>query len=715
MTDAVIDKLNKSGHRIYLLTGRRDKRFSYKRVFERYDFPYEDESVKDVFESVSPDMVVFMGAFDTNFDWRRARQESTRYASALMNIMSAYSVVGKGRFVYFSSHEVYSRSYQDNIPESESVSPSGFKALALAQGEEICDNYRRMQGLDTVILRFDHLYGIPVKGQEESNPCFRLCLEGLKTGKISASDRNVFSMIYLNDAVELAYRVMEKEKTARSCYHISSGEEISEMKLADLVAKGLGAGVQVVNNSVGEKRRVILDTGSYEQEYTQQIFTHCETGVENVVHYINRYKDSFIHAEDKGGGTMGRIWHTLKGVLGSLFPFAENMICFIPFFILNNSTAGSEYFARLDFYLLYVLLFAIVHGQRQAVFSSLLAIAGYCYREMGGNSGFEILLDHNTYVWMAQLFIVGMAVGYMRDQLYQLKKDDEEEIRYLQRRVEDISDINDSNVRMKQGFESQLVSQRDSLGKIYDITSSLELYAPEEVLFYAARVLGELMDSRDVAVYTVANADYARLFSFTSREARKLGNSIKYTAMEKMYAELKERHVFINKDMDDKLPLMAGAVYTEDKMELILMIWGIPWQRMTLGEANRLTIVGSLIQNAVVRSNRYLEVLTSQRYLEGTNVLARDAFAVLVKAFFEARSDGLTECTLLEIHTQTVGIKQAVKILGSGIRQTDYMGISKDGRLYVLLSNTDEENARGVMERFRKSGLESSPREGAQI
>ena len=41
MMDAIIDKLNKNGHRLYVLTGRRDKRFSYKHIFERYDFEYE--------------------------------------------------------------------------------------------------------------------------------------------------------------------------------------------------------------------------------------------------------------------------------------------------------------------------------------------------------------------------------------------------------------------------------------------------------------------------------------------------------------------------------------------------------------------------------------------------------------------------------------------------------------------------------------------------
>lgn len=712
MADAVIDKLNKSKHRVFLLTGRRDRKFSYKHVFERYDYPYEDESIKDIFESVKPDMVIFMGAYDTNFDWHRERQESVRYTASLMNMLSTYSMVGKGRFVYFSSHEVYGGSHYNNIQEQEAAQPRGFKAMAVAQGEEICENYRKTQGIETLVLRFDHLYGVPRKGQEESNLCFQMCLEALKTGKVSASDRRSFSMLYLNDAVELAYKVMMEEQPALYCYHISSMEEINEVNLAEAVIKAMGGGIRLVNNSVGDRYRLVLDGKAYQEEYDQRIFVHYEEGAEQVARYMKRHADSFISAEDTGGSRAARIWHGIKVGFKRVFPFVENLICFVPFFILNSKAAGSEYFNRLDFFLLYVLLFAIVYGQQQAIFSSLLAVVGYFLQQMYGRTGFEVLLDYNIYIWMAQLFIIGMVVGYMRDQLQFIRDENEEEVRYLSRKVDDIADINDSNVRMKQSFETQLVNQRDSLGKIYEITSSLEAYASEEVLFYAAKVLGELMDSRDVAVYTVANGDYARLFSFTSKEAKKLGNSIKYTDMEDLYNDLKEHRVFINKKMDEKLPLMASAVYTEDQMELILMVWGIPWQRMTLSEANRLTIVGALIQNAVVHANRYLDALTNQRYLEQTRIMSPDAFGQLVHAFFGAKANGLTECALLEIGA--ADRVQAAEALGKNMRQTDYMGVLDDGGFYILLSNTDEKNAEGVIERFRSAGYECELREGAE-
>ncbi len=711
--DSMIDKMNKSGHQVYLFTGRKDKRASYKRVFERYNFAYDTDSIEDIFKSIQPELTIFMGAYDTNFDWNMARQESVRYSTALTNLLSAYSITGKGRFVYISSHEVYSSVHGASVTETMPTESRGLKALTIAHGEELCNSYRTTQGMDTLILRFDHIYGIPKKGERLEDSCFKMCLEGLKTGKISANSRNSFSMIYLKDAVEFAYKAIVDTKSAHACYHISSMEEINETQLAELIQKHMDEKIELVDNSVGEKHRLLLNGRRYQDEYPTRIFVSYDEGVKKVVQYMKRYRETFLRDEDAGAGRLGKLWHNIRVIIKKLIPFAENLICFIPFFMLNNRAVGSRYFGRLDFYLLYVLLFAIVHGQQQALLSAVLAVAGYCFRQMYERTGFEVLLDYNTYVWIAQLFILGMVVGYMRDQLRYIKDEHEERVGYLHGKLGDIEDINDSNIRMKQSFEMQIMNQKDSLGKVYEITSRLDAYAPEEVLFYAAEMLAKLMESKGVAIYTVANGDYARLFSATSKEARRLGNSIKYTAMENMYNELKERRVYINKTLEDQMPLMASAVYEGEEMQLILMLWGLPWQRMTLAEANRLTVIGALIQNTVLRANRYLDALKEQRYVAGTNVLGEEAFTHLATAFFEARDKGLTECTLLAVAGVNEHNRQeAAGVLSGQMRQTDYLGIVQ-GNLYVLLSNTDRQGAKSVMERFQAKGYRSELKEEA--
>ena len=383
--------------------------------------------------------------------------------------------------------------------------------------------------------------------------------------------------------------------------------------------------------------------------------------------------------------------------------------------MVGSSYPFTSFTIFLDFYLLYVLLFAIVYGQQQATFSAVLAVSGYCFRQSYTRSGLEILLDFNTYVWIAQLFILGLVVGYMKDQLTAVRGEDQQEMEYLSGQLDDIQDINTSNVRLKNVLEVQIVNQNDSFGRIYEITSSLDQYDPSEVLFYAAEILSRLVGSKDVAIYSVANRSYARLFSATSKTARQLGNSIEYTSYEQMYADLKERKVFINKNMDEKYPLMANAIYSEDEMQLILMIWGIPWERMTLGQANMLVVIGYLIQNAVVRANRYIEALENQRYIEGTKIMETEAFGNLVQAYLRAGNKNLTECTILQIDVPKQKQEEAADVLTQLMRQSDYIGQLSDGNLYVLLSNTDQKDADFVIQRFEKAGYRSWRKEGAEL
>lgn len=713
MTETLIDRLNKNGDRVYLLTGQRENTPLRQKVFEKYNYAYDDESVKDVFESVKPDITIFTGAWDSHFDWRRARQEAVRYSAALLNILTAYSMIGSGRFVYFSSQEVFSGNYAQNLPESGKESPIGFRGMAIAQGEEICANYHKKQGLEVRILRFDHVYWIPKRGQPEADPCCTMCLEALKSGRISASDRDVFSMLFVKDAVELAHKAIIAPEVRQPLYHISSMEEINGLQLAAMVQDAMGGGISVVDNSVGDYHRLVLDGSAFARDMGQKIFTSYQEGVQQVAQYMKRHAESFIRAEDTGGSFWDRFRHKLKVFLAAMVPYLENLVAFFIFYYLNSIAAGSSFFERLDFFLLYVLLFAVIHGQKQAILSSLLAVLGHLVQQAGIRSGFEVLLDYNTYVWIAQLFIVGLVIGYLKDQLRTVKQEDQDEIEYLETRLADIADINDSNVRMKENFELQLVNQKDSLGKIYEITSTLERQAPEEVLFTAVQILSRLMDCGGAAIYTVANRSFARLFSANSQEAKSLGNSIEYPAMTSMYEELKERRVYINKTMEEKLPLMASAVYNDGEMALIFMLWGIPWQRMTLAEANRLAVIGQMVQSAVVRASQYLDTLRNERFVENSRLMETKSFLQLARAFFRAQDQGLTDCTLLEVFVPDEDYVGASMALSRSTRQTDYMGAAQDGVFYVLLSNTSIENAAFVVDRFRTAGYESRLIKGA--
>lgn len=704
--NAILDKLNKEGHRTYVLTGNKYKKGRYKTVYEKYSFEYDTDCIKDIFDSIDPDIVIFTGAFDPNFDWNQARKETVRYSAGLLNTLIAFVMLKRGRFIYLSSEEVYGNSYPNDIIEAETAAPESFRAMALAQGEAVCMNYQKTMQSDIVILRLDHLVTVPKKKAEVNERCAQMCMEALKSGKVSVNSQNTISMLFLTDAVEFIYQIIAAGKIQHAIYHISASEAVNEMQMARLIVKEM-EGTPVVDNTIDGNHRVVLSNRRFEKEFGGRIFHHKEVIVQKVAQYMKRHKSQFIEEEDEGTAFLGSLYQKTMLLIRAGIPYIENLICFIPFFMLNNRAAGSEYFANLDIYLIYVLLFAIIYGQQQATFSAILAVAGYCFRQMYSRSGFEVMIDYNTYIWIGHLFIFGLVVGYMKDRLKAAAFENDAEVNYLSDQLDDIQDINRINVRMKNILETQVINQNESIGKVYEIISTLDKYEPAEVLFYAAEVLSRLVDSNDVAIYTVESNGYARIISATSSKARELGNSIRYRELEDMHTELKKRRVFINKKLDNRYPLMANAIYSEDDMQLILMVWGLSWERMTLSQANKFVVIGYLIQNALVRANRYMEALENERYVKGTDILETGAFKTLVGAYLSARQRGLAVCSVLKVEVPDGNYEAAGSILGSKLRKTDYLGKLEDGELYALLSNTEENDAEYVMRRFSEAGYSS--------
>jgi len=700
--ESMVNRLHKEGHRIFLLTGSKDKKTRYKHVFEYYRFDFENESVPQVFESVRPDVTLYLGACDSGTRVTNETQ-AVHFFSGLTNLLVSFSMIYQGRFVYLSTSDIFVGDRDSLILEEDKPCCDTPRALVLAQAEELCASYRENLGRDVVVLRLDQLYSTPQSRGEVKENCGRLCLEAVQKHTVTCNENSFFSMLYEADAVEFIYRVMSCQAHREGVYNLSSSVLVTEQMLAGYIQE---AGVEAVphesNTAVSGR---VLSNKRYREEFGMRFFSDPQKMVERTVQYMQE------HPEDFGEGTQKkslrqRIVDRMGWLVSILLPYVENLICFIPFFMLNNWAVGSKYFDRLDFYLLYVLLFAIIHGQQQATFSAILATAGYVFRQMYTKSSFEVLSSYNTYVWLAQLFIVGMLVGCMRDKLREQKLESLEEKEYLTSRMDDMFDINQSNVHVKDSLRTQIINQNNSVGKIYEITSSLDQYTTEEVLFHAAEIMAKLMETRDVAVYMVSNHDYARLLSATSDKAKSMGRSIRYRETGDMFDTLLQRQVFINRKLDQSLPMMANAIYDNDEMQIIIMVWGIPWEAMTLGHANLMSVISSLIREAVLRAGRYMKALEDQRYEKDSKILNKEAFSTLVHMFQAAHARGVTDCTVLRYAGQDAAARS--EEVRAHLRQSDYLGSLEDGCLYILLPNADRSDAQFAIQRLAANGFEVS-------
>ena len=699
-------KLYKEGHRIYVLSGSRNPANHYEYVFERYDFPYSSASIEEVFQSVNPDVTVLLGAFDGNLSGEDPKREAIEYAAGLQNILLSWSALEKGRLIYLSSAEVYGSSYQIPVTESIWPIPRGIRARMLFQGEESCRFYQEKLKKDVLILRLDRLHQVPRDKREASfGICESMCLEAFRNGAVSYRRNYQYGLTYMGDAVESIYKLVSCEKYKYGLYHISSGVAYSELQIADSIGKYLGKELEKIDNTLEEQNSVILSNERIKEEFGFQIWCEPEETIQKTLRYMRRHSGRFLERSHPGWNLWYRIYFKTIELLGALVPYIENLILFIPFFMLNNRAVGSQYFSKIDFYLVYVLLFAVVHGQRQATFSALLATAGYLFRQMYHESGITVVTDYNTYVWIAEIFIIGLVVGYMKDQLNFLKDEKEQEVDFLSERVTDITDINDSNLRVKEGLITQVVNYDYSLGTLYDMIEQLEQDHPEKILFHAITLIRNVTNCQDVSLYCINEEKYSRLFGHTSAKAASMGHTVYLPAKEPLYEAFARQEVYLNRNMDPEYPMMAYCIYDGEKMDMMILLWSIPFERMTINESNRLIVFSKLIQKSVKRSAAYLDLLRDKRYQEDSPALRAEAFEKLVNTYHEAGEKNLTEYTLLQVVSAETDMGKAAIIIAEILCETDYIGYRNDGNLYILLTSTDRKGCGFVQNNLRQRGI----------
>lgn len=702
-------KLHKEGHRLYVLSGSRNPGNHYTHVYEQYNFPYDSASVEEVFRSIRPDVTILLGAFDGNFTGEDLKAEAVSFSAGLQNILLSWAAMEKGRLIYLSSVEVYGKSYQEPVPEEVRPTPRGIRPIMLYQGEESCRFFREQLGRDVAVLRIDRLHDVPSDKRDAFRTiCGRKCLDAFRDGTVSYRSNHTYGLTYMGDAIEAIYKLVICETHSEWLYHISSSRACSEEDIAKTLQGILGDKLEVVNNTLEDAERIILSNERMKEEFGFSIWCEPQDTVEKTLDYMAKHSSRFLDEDHQGLDIWHKLYYKVMRTLGALVPYMENLALFIPAFMLNNRATDSLYFSKIDFYLLYVLVFAVVHGQRQATFSAALATAGYLFRQMYGRSGLAVVTDYNTYVWIAEIFILGLVVGYMKDTLQFLREEKEQEVDYLSERVDDIGDINDSNLRVKEDLMNQVINYDYSLGIIYEATALLEQDHPVEILFHAINMIQQVMECQDVSIYRVNQENYARLFAYSSKKAASLGNTVYIPDKKPLEEAFLHDEVYVNQSMNREYPMMAYTVHSTKNMHILILIWSIPFERLTIDETNRLIIIGKMIQQSLKRADRYLESLRELRYDFGGDGLKPDAFEELVGAYRKAGEENLTEYILLRIDCGREEQEEKIHTLHQMLRESDYIGNLYDGELYVLLTSTDHTGCTFVQKNFEARNIRST-------
>jgi nucleoside-diphosphate-sugar epimerase len=706
LMESVIVKLHKEGHELFVVTGRKLQEEHHEGTIDAYFVEYGDSSLYYVFESVKPDAVICTGAFDELFHWKE-QTDSAKYLAGFNNILISAIKSKVSKFIYFSTTDVYDMSMNGKAAEhTVSITTGSLREMTMRSAEDLVMRYKTSSKTKFTILRCSDIYG-------ECNGQFYLDSFLMYSLKTALMNNTVFvergknhNLIYVQDVTEALVRVLKQEELPHIVYNIASEEYMSEEEFLDyyqefLAKRPIQNAIDAVNPSTGEISCELAekDWGFSVRGKFKQIFPE-------IFRKFKIYLDS-QSGEVKKKGIFGQIRDKLRATLKWFYPYVECIAAFLVFFLLDRLTLNIKYFDVIDFYILYVALIAIVYGKGKAIIAIVLSFLGRLINYGGLTGQGRTMIDYNTYIWVLQLLILGMSIGYVRDNDAQKLEDEKENTAAVSRELVDVKEINNSNVRIKQVYEERLLNYKDSFARIYSIVTQLNDLEPDKIMLASIDVVQKIMNVTDVAIYNVGKGSYYGRLAATSRNMT--GNTKKSFRLEDMgdvYEEIKEHRIFMNTQVDPQKPDMAGGVYHGEVLEALILIQNVPFENMTLYHSNLFAVLLNLIAQSMHTASIYLEESALSRYMPNTRILNARSFERILQIQEEGQEQKNTEFFVMEvINDENKSLEELDSQITSLLRQHDYLGVDEEGRLFILVTNTNKAEARFVVERLEGKGI----------
>ena len=705
-TEELINKLNKEDWRVFTLVSENCTKPS--RVFEQYHFDYTSDSVEEIVGSCRPDVILYTGAYDPLYTWEDKSQKevSRNFIAGLDNLLMCAHDFHVSHFVFLSSECVFEEPYIFNIGEDVNCAPVSYKGITMSLGEKMVASFGEISSVEVSILRIADMYFIPKNDKECKDHFTSMCLNALSSGSLSINAKKIRSPLYISDAIQAIFLLISAPERKQSIYHISSEQEVSEYDIAQSIKGAASRPISFVDQTIGIKNRTVLSGQRFCEEFDFAVRVSYSEIIPKIIRFMQSHLQQFNINKTYGNTLKAYIQRFVKRI-SEIFPLIECIALFFLFYLLNSLTSKISYFQGVDFYLFFVLLFAIIRGWKYAIFAFVLSVAGYCYQQAQVQSGLALLINVKTYIWIAELFVIGIGTGSLRDKLIQLEQEKDKEIKFLSGRIEEISLINSSNTKIKNYFQERVINSNESIGWFYEIISQLDNADSGEVLFIATTLLSKIMGSKDVAIYSASESgDYCRLVTSTTPRARSLGKSIHMQQQELLFQPLQNQNIFINRAMDTGMPSLASSlVDSSGNIRIVIFLWDMVYEKMTLYSVNTLKVLGALIYNAVIRSVTYMDALASKRLIPGTTILQQFAFEEMHTIYQKAGRENLMEYSILVIEEGNIPIEAWSKKLEMLLRQSDIVGLLSNHQIGILLSNASKEEARLVIERLRSRNI----------
>ena len=615
--EAIVNKLLKEECSVYHIAGKSSSRGSrtINKKIVTYDTDLDDEYIHFVIKSIMPDVVIFAGAFDERYIWKDYHRCSSKYMCDLTNIMVTAADLNVKKFLYLSTLNVYGFDSHGKLDETVDPSPQNVKSIIIEQGERLCENMSKSRRINAISLRFGTIYGSTHVKFAQSDYVMNKCIGACIENKLTVNNQ-IMPLISCEDVSIAVYKTAYLEGESGN-YNVCDNETITDKEISDIILEEYAdIDIEVIEDTRFKPQDYTIDGSKFNTDYSFFQKINYKEGITAVAKFVRENQYRFARAQQENlqkQEDMVNVWAYLKFLGQKALPFIENIVVFLLFVLIKYFAQGNLYLSSVDYMALYVIVISVTFGKPQAVLAVFLVLLDYSANAVlsEGKPWVEVFMDYTFLVKLMFYFIVGMIVGHTRDRAYQKMADIEERVEYVENEHAKLNEINDVTNAVKENLEERLLSQGDSLARIYALIEQIDSTTTPKIYLESLGVTSGLLKSENICIYLpdkeqnyVFNLEY-----WTSEEAKKMDTQINILDHLEMAEHFKKDQIFTNRELKEGLPIMASAIKREDKIEAIIMVWDIEFEALTMYHINLFITVTKIITNSVQKALDYCDRL----------------------------------------------------------------------------------------------------------
>lgn len=602
------------------------------------------------------------------------------------------------------------------VTEEATLRPQTLKGRWMLQEENIVQAYCGQKGMHTAILRLGPVFANEMDS-EGMDIWGNICQAIMRTPYRLEQKEEMLQPIHALDVADAVVRVIEREES--SIYNVCGSKIVRKSDIVKLLMEKwmLDADERIHMDLDHEFPMNVEGT-----EHIQNYFCIGNGKIKSVLEWTdlwsledtlqnhaifqelkeNRRTKKAKQQEKKHGKNSKKIRRQNR-----LRRTIENLVLFVFFACLFLVTKDHSLFSKVDWLLIYVVLIALGYGVKQGALAVVLSSTVYLMVQ--GNSLWE-MTNFTSYgesvLMMVEFIFFGIVVGYAADMLKERHRNDRLELERMSNSYENLKEINDQNVLLKNEYEKRVLDAKTSLPKLYSIVQRINVLDSNRIFMEVLTVIKELINTDTVAVYRVsANSSYLRLINSLNNESAMEGNSWNLKRYPKIERAIRNDQIYEGNVFAQE-PAIVLPISSRKGCEAAIVIKELPMEACSRYSVNLLRTLLTLISDSLEKALRYDSALRKNRYWKNTNILNPAEFQKAIRLEEEKKNRQVADSCLLKM-CGADDIAETYQRAEKMFREIDIWGMDERENLYVLLENTTEENAEYVRERLQKIGIKA--------